>query len=304
MSSKFMGTNLVDEYIKHSLAKSTWKSYIASWMSWKVFLRNNNLKEDAVSEQIVLLFLNQLMSKEYSWAHINKTLAGVSFFLKLNSLPHCLSFFSVQQALKGYRKVKFNIDKRSPINTETLLAICRSADKVCFSEYETEMFKAVYSIMFFGAFRISEVVSASKKVQSGMKMTNIVVSEHQIKIFLPQSKTDKVGKGQWIQLNSCPIKEICPVLLLKQYLVRRPKVNNMLFVHENGEMLTKYQFNFVLKKNVNGLNLGRKKMSSHSFRIGAATEAAKVGLHVEEIKKVGRWRSDAYKLYIRPNNMF
>lgn len=41
--------------------------------------------------------------------------------------------------------------------------------------------------------------------------------------------------------------------------------------------------------------------SSHSFRIGAATEAARVGLSQESIKRIGRWDSDRFRLYIRPH---
>ena len=39
--------------------------------------------------------------------------------------------------------------------------------------------------------------------------------------------------------------------------------------------------------------------SSHSLRIGAATEAAAAGLPDWLIQTAGRWRSDAYKRYIR-----
>lgn len=45
-------------------------------------------------------------------------------------------------------------------------------------------------------------------------------------------------------------------------------------------------------------------LSSHSFRIEAATEAARLGLNATMIKKVGRWKSDSYLLYIRPNQSF
>jgi hypothetical protein len=37
----------------------------------------------------------------------------------------------------------------------------------------------------------------------------------------------------------------------------------------------------------------------HSFRIGAATEAKRFGIHDDVIKKWGRWTSDAYTKYIR-----
>ena len=39
--------------------------------------------------------------------------------------------------------------------------------------------------------------------------------------------------------------------------------------------------------------------SSYSFRIGAATVAARSGIPDHLIQAMGRWNSDAYKLYIR-----
>ncbi|KAI0820425.1 hypothetical protein BC628DRAFT_1276145, partial [Trametes gibbosa] len=46
------------------------------------------------------------------------------------------------------------------------------------------------------------------------------------------------------------------------------------------------------------LGLDSSKYSGHSFRRGAATSAAAVGYADHEIQLLGRWRSDAYKLYI------
>ena len=44
--------------------------------------------------------------------------------------------------------------------------------------------------------------------------------------------------------------------------------------------------------------LGRAVWNGHSFRRGAATWAAEVGIPEAQIQILGRWRSDAYKSYI------
>ena len=41
--------------------------------------------------------------------------------------------------------------------------------------------------------------------------------------------------------------------------------------------------------------------SSHSFRIGAASTAARLGISDQTIQVLGRWSSQAYRSYIRNN---
>lgn len=68
--------------------------------------------------------------------------------------------------------------------------------------------------------------------------------------------------------------------------------------------LTKYQFNAVLKRSLLSLGLGGFKVSTHSFRIGAATEAARLGLDESVIMRLGRWESRCYSIYVRPDLIF
>ena len=46
-------------------------------------------------------------------------------------------------------------------------------------------------------------------------------------------------------------------------------------------------------------NLDPNRYKGHSFRIGAATYAAEQGVSDDKIRHSGRWKSDAFKKYIR-----
>ena len=59
------------------------------------------------------------------------------------------------------------------------------------------------------------------------------------------------------------------------------------------------QFSAVLAKCISSSPFSGSHILSHSFRIGRASELASKGLPDEAIMKLGRWRSSAYRTYIR-----
>ena len=66
-----------------------------------------------------------------------------------------------------------------------------------------------------------------------------------------------------------------------------------------GNPLPRYQFASILAKTLKFCNINNGQFRSHSFRIGAATEAAMRGIPDVVIKQWGRWKSGAYTSYIR-----
>ena len=55
----------------------------------------------------------------------------------------------------------------------------------------------------------------------------------------------------------------------------------------------------VLRKMLSELNLNPKLYDTHSFRIGRATDLKKFNVQFEQIKSLGRWRSNAIYSYLR-----
>lgn len=161
------------------------------------------------------------------------------------------------------------------------------------------LFRAAFS--FFAALRISELVPSNKKGLSGLLFNTIKADYRCIKIFLHRFKTDQLGKGSWINLYVCIDQVICPVRLLNAYISVRPIGQHLLFVRENNSPLTNFQFTRVFSKCLQFLQKDSLLLSCHSFQIGAETETAKIGLDKDRIKRIGRWKFNAYALYVRPN---
>src|SRR5205807_1533868 len=94
----------------------------------------------------------------------------------------------------------------------------------------------------------------------------------------------------------------CPVGAMKQLIAsdthRAPRAP--LFCIGRAEQQPFTREHVVRKLQELGTNsgLGLASWNGHSFRRGAATWAAEVGISEVQIQTLGCWRSDAYKAYI------
>ena len=116
---------------------------------------------------------------------------------------------------------------------------------------------------------------------------------------LKSSKTDQRLKSVTLIIRRQVDKLICPIESLKRYLsIRSNFPDGNLFIHFDGSNLTRYQFSYILQKS---LNFCEEKglYKPHSFRIGGATEAKRLGFDDDTIMQWGRWSSNAYEKYIR-----
>ena len=80
--------------------------------------------------------------------------------------------------------------------------------------------------------------------------------------------------------------------------MRRPS-KGPLFLFEDGHPLTRERFVAKVREVLQQIGIDQSKYSGHSFRIGAATTAARTGIQDSLIKTLGRWENVAYQLYVR-----
>ena len=217
---------------------------------------------------------------------VNCYLSAINFQCKSLQQSDFSQNFLVPKMLEGLKRLKNPSDSRLPITEELLDRIIRNLPNVCTSFYETDLFSSAFSVAFHGLLRVGETVlskSWQKHQVIGIEHLSFDVASNRqeiVRITIPFSKTDQYGYGATVEIKESK-SSICPVYLLNKYTSQRIKLNGPLFCHYSGKPI------------------GNLMIRSHSFRIGAASSHFEKGISEAEIKKLGRWKSNAYKGYIR-----
>ena len=118
-----------------------------------------------------------------------------------------------------------------------------------------------------------------------------VIDHKKIKI----SSNEYEWKCKW-ERNFCPFKT------LRNYLeLRGPYESDeeSLFIFRDMKPVTAEVARRVLRKAIQNLHLNPLFYDMHSFRIGRSTDLAKMNYTIDEIKHLGRWKSNVVYKYIR-----
>ncbi|KAM3911194.1 uncharacterized protein RB166_019882 [Leptodactylus fuscus] len=289
--------------VRRSLGDSTWSGYAKVWSEWEALLRElhggGGVPDDF--EVSVLVFVGLAFGSGVSPSGLSRRLSALAFWFKFKGFRDCTKSFLVRQAVKGFRRGSSVRDSRRPLSFVIVRDLVGVLGRVCLSEYEVALFSLAFSLAFFGAFRVSELVSPSRVCPGGLLLGDCRLSGDELVCRIRRSKTDQEGRGLVVRLHRLQGSVVCPVGCNEAFLRLRPEGGAALLVHANLSCLSKFQFVQVLRKGLALLGLSSVDFSSHSFRIGAATEAARWGLPAEVIRRIGRWESDRFRLYVRPH---
>ena len=91
----------------------------------------------------------------------------------------------------------------------------------------------------------------------------------------------------------------CPLRAMQAYLQVWADRPGPLFQYVTGHAVLRNDFNKELMWALLFYDLDPTTFKSHSFRIGATTTAARLGMSDRQIRTLGRWKSEAFKQYIR-----
>ena len=122
---------------------------------------------------------------------------------------------------------------------------------------------------------------------------------HIAKISISEYKHNSSKRPFNILLAREDVPSLCPVTALLQYTRLRGDRSGPLFCNADFSPVSLHQFNTELQRCLTYCGLDLSRYKSHSFRIGGACHAADNGFSDAQIRALGRWKSDAFKVYLR-----
>lgn len=282
-----------------SVSPATWRQYGKAWEEWLVLVHGRDVAASAQSRlEVTLDYFLQLRGNGCSGSVAARRLAGVSFYFRVLGWLDVTKDFIITQALKGWKKGTVSRERRRPVSFVLLQRLVSHCSFTCFSNTECLLFSTAFALMFFAALRVGELLPPSRAVPGGLAADQVLLGSDSVRIYISRSKTDVFGRGIWLRIGAVG-GIACPVALITRYMGVRPQ-GVQLLLHADGSPLTKFQFQSVFKRLLVSLGCNSSEFGTHSFRIGAATEAARLGLSDDVVKRIGRWRSSRFGGYIRP----
>jgi integrase len=222
------------------------------------------------------LFVAYLFSKRYAPATIATYLSAVCFVMKWLGHNDPSSNFVIKKLLGAAQNLKSQVDIRLPITRGILIRLLGALPIVCPPPYQHALFAAMFHIAFAAFLRIGEIAPKTFKVaQNCLQVQDVTFARGEVLVSVLRFKTSKSQGPQCIQLTSKAPP--CPLATLHRYYSMRGLRPGPFFVHQSGRPVLRREFDQILRRALILCDLDSSRFKGHSFRIGAASEAASQG---------------------------
>ena len=264
-----------------------------------------------LEENILCSYVAYLAEQNLKHRTIKAYLSGIRYLQIQKSLGNPFasgSMARLEYVLAGIKRVESRGMVPSRVRLPITLDIMRHL-KQAWTGTSTHpdgwMLWAAACVGFFGFLRAGKFTVPSREAydpQVHLNLSDLAVDSHTeptvARIRIKQSKTDPFRQGVDVYLGSTEAS-ICPVKAIVDYISIRKPDPGPFFILSAGTPLTRNYLVTNLQAALCQAGLDNSQYNGHSFRIGAETTAAQNGLEDSLIQTLGRWRSDAYKLYIK-----
>ena len=299
--------NIVERLKTQRFRSSTQKTYYAVWKQFANFYLRLDYKP-LVWEECITLFIVYLIENKLKSSTIKSYLSALRGVLAEDGIDIPQENFVLSSLIRASKLQNDTLTVRLPIHKDLLHLILKEINSL-YSKvnqpYLKNLYMALFSTSYYGLLRIGEITASPHALKS--RNVHIGMNKNKVLLVLTSSKTHTEGNNpQMIKISSTPaqgknqsdrINYWCPFQLLKNYLAMRPQMvtshTEQFFVFMDKSPVSPIQVRKVLKTTIGKIGLDPTIYCFHGFRSGRAGDLLRLGVSVETIKKLGRWKSNA-----------
>lgn len=279
-------------------------SYARHWKRFVKYL-NTFFRHHLLNDEILLLYLTHLrVDRGQAASTITSTLSALRYMLRCvfrRYVPEITDTFIVNNFIASLKKCSPNVDTRRPITIHMLNSFILDLKTSCNSTYDFWLYSAMYVFAFFALLRVGEITFLDGDVRHLLQndcitfhfSNNVLVS---MTVTIKSYKHSTAPFSVDIDRQKLPAD---PVYILYNYITLRGHEMGPLFCSRNLYPIHRSLFIKRLNLSLQNIGIEQKYYRSHSFRIGGATYAAENGMSDAKIRALGRWKSNAFKKYLR-----
>ncbi|XP_061191681.1 uncharacterized protein LOC133199882 [Saccostrea echinata] len=310
LSSKDFSSSLrstADFLISTSLSQDSLNSYKNIFSRYKDFIKlhiHPNQNPLPPSLDHLLLCIAYCYRQNLAASTTKTHISALSFTFKLGNYQDLTQHFLVKKQLLGFNKLSPSTDTRLPITRSILTKLIHVLPHISNSAFIRIMLHSMFLLAFYAFLRIGELTKTGSVKQhyilaKHLKFITNDQSENCIELTIPHGKHS--NKSAILQIPQNPNELLCPYKACKKFLSLRAhhSLNEALFSFMDSIPVSRKFFTDHLQLAFSACGVPRNLYQAHSFRIGAATAAAESGWSDTQIQYMGRWKSTAFRKYIR-----
>ena len=239
------------------------------------------------------LWVAELSKQGASYGSVLAKLAAVRHHRKKSRKDAKLSSHRLELMLRGLKKRRRTGPGKIPVTISHMQRLHKAADSM--GNSEALRVKAMTTLAFFGFLRPSELCIS--RSNHHLRRQDVRINKTN-RYCLIKFNTFKHSEGtQVIKIEEQTHGPIRPVKTIRTYL--NTSNNSSPSGHQPLFDMTVEEFKDKIAELCQTAGI-KSKITPHCFRVGGATWASRQGWPDARIQQHGRWKSGAYKSYIKP----
>ena len=283
---------------------STRYNYHTVWKLFSKFVLQLDVKPNSW-EECIFLFLTYLVNIGRQSLTVKSYYSAIKAVLRDDNYELNENTVLVHTITRACKLSNDTYAARLPIRLQLLELIlceieCSFSEQFCLKT----LYLALFALAYYGLFRIGELTFSNHVIKA--KDIHIALNKNKILIFLYTSKMhDQSSRPQKVKITQSShnqTRHFCPFKLVQNFLRFRGSYTShdeQFFVFKGAIPMEAQHVRLVLKDMIHRLNLNPKGYVFHSMRAGHASDMVKWGFTIEQIKRLGRWKSNAIYKYVK-----